>query len=222
MACQAGVCYHTPDLLAIKAMELSLADFDMLIDIEPEQKRIIGLVKQDYLAYLFLHNSNVKMCSQSKKDVANDYSRGNPEAYPANIHKALTLMNEYKPLKLDAVAVPAQGTAFVAKSYGKGRKGTSKKYYNDAEWKALSSEAQVKIIHERKKAMGDDGNGDKSVASTKLAKSIESIIKTMKLLEKDNCRLKNSVSALQKCNEGKDNDLSISSAKWSSHSQEAM
>ena len=50
VACQAGVCYHTPDLLAIKAMELSLADFDMLIDIEPEQKRIIGLVKQDYLA----------------------------------------------------------------------------------------------------------------------------------------------------------------------------
>jgi hypothetical protein len=30
VACQVGVCYHTPDLLAIKATELSLADFEML------------------------------------------------------------------------------------------------------------------------------------------------------------------------------------------------
>ncbi len=78
-------------------------DFDTLTELE--QKRIIRLVEQDYLAYLFLHKSNAKMHSQLKKDVANDYSKGNPEAYPANIHKALTLMNEYKPLKLDAVAI---------------------------------------------------------------------------------------------------------------------
>jgi hypothetical protein len=43
----------------------------------------------------------------------------------------------------------------------------------------------------------------------------------MKLLEKDNHRLKKSVSALQKCNEGEDND-SISSAEGSSHFQEAI
>jgi hypothetical protein len=55
------------------------------------------------------------MHSQLKKNVTNNYSKGNPKAYPANIHKALTLMNECKPLKLDAVAVPAQGTAFVTK-----------------------------------------------------------------------------------------------------------
>jgi hypothetical protein len=156
---------------------------------EPEQKRIIGLVEQDYLAFLFLHNSNAKMHSQLKEDVANDYSKGNPEAYPLNIHQSLTLMNEYKPLKLDAVAVPAQGTAFVTNSYGKGKKGASKKYYNDAEWKALSSKAQVKIINEQKRAMGNDCNDDKSVASAKLAKSIKSIAKTMKLLEEDNRRL---------------------------------
>ncbi len=45
VACQAGVCYHMPDLLVIKATELSLADFDMLT--EPGQRRIIGLVEQD-------------------------------------------------------------------------------------------------------------------------------------------------------------------------------
>jgi hypothetical protein len=70
--------------------------------------------------------------------------------------------------------------------------------------------------------MGDAGNKDKSVASAKSAKSIESTTKTMKLLQKDNCRLKKSVSALQKCDEGEDNNLSISSAKGSSHCQEAM
>ncbi len=130
------------------------------------------MVKQDYLAYLFLDNSNAKMHSQLKKDVANDYSKGNLEAYPSNIHKVLTLMIEYKPLKLNAIAVPAQGTAFVTKSYGKGKKDAPKKYYNDAEWKALSCEAKVKIINEQKKAMGDDGNNNKSVASAKSAKSI--------------------------------------------------
>jgi hypothetical protein len=51
--------------------------------------------------------------TQLKKDVANDYSKGSTDAYPINIHKALTLMNEYKPLKVDAPTLPAQGTAFV-------------------------------------------------------------------------------------------------------------
>jgi hypothetical protein len=53
--------------------------------------------------------------SELKKDVANDYSKGNMEAYPSDIHKALTLMNEYKPLKLDVAPVPAQGRAFATR-----------------------------------------------------------------------------------------------------------
>jgi hypothetical protein len=70
--------------------------------------------------------------------------------------------------------------------------------------------------------MDDDRNDNKSVESTKSAKSIKSITKTMKLLEKDNHRLKKSLSTLQKCNEGEDNDSSISSAEGFSHFQEAM
>jgi hypothetical protein len=66
----------------------------------------------------------------------------------------------------------------------KTRKVLPKKYYNDAEWNALSSKAQVKIINKQKKAMGDDGDNDKSVASAKSAKSIKSITKTMKSLRK--------------------------------------
>ncbi len=42
---------------------------------------------------------------------------------------------------------------------------------------------------------------------------MKSISKTMKSLEKDNCRLKKPVSALQKCKEDDDNDSSLSSAE---------
>ncbi len=81
---QAGVCYYTPDLLDMTAVELGKAlPFTKLLDVE--QKAIIKLVEQEYLAYLFL----------LKKDVANNYSKGNQDAYPSDIHKALTIMNEY-------------------------------------------------------------------------------------------------------------------------------
>jgi hypothetical protein len=150
------------------------------------------------------------MHTQLKKDVANDYSKGNQDAYPPDIHKALTLMNEYKPLKLDNPMVAAQGTG-----------SKSKKYYSDAELKALSSEAQTKIINERKKAM-DDADDERSAASAKSSKSFKSLTKTMKALEKDNRRLKNSVSVLQKCNEDDDNDSSLSSVEGSTHFQEAV
>jgi hypothetical protein len=111
VACQAGVCYHSPDLLEDKTAELKMAAYDMLSP--AEKKTVVDVVEQEYLAYLFVNNSNAKMHSQLKKDVANDYSKGNMDVYPKDIHKALTLMNEYKPLKLDAQVIPAQGTAFV-------------------------------------------------------------------------------------------------------------
>ena len=48
--------------------------------------------------------------------MANDYSKGNTDAYPTDFYKDLTLMNEYKPLKIDLPTVPAQGTAFATKA----------------------------------------------------------------------------------------------------------
>jgi hypothetical protein len=74
-----------------------------------------------------------------------------------------------------------------------------KKYLKDAEWNALSPEAQLKIIEVRKKGKDDDED-DKSSASTKPAKTIKSLSKLMKSLEKDNQRLKKSFTLLQKCN----------------------
>ncbi len=79
---------------------------------------------------MFINNSNQKLHSQRKKDVANNYLKGNMEAYPSDIHKALTLMNEYKPLILDVTPVPTQGTAFATTSCkGKGKKASSRTKY---------------------------------------------------------------------------------------------
>ena len=56
------------------------------------------------------------------------YSKGNTDAYPTDIHnqKALDLMNEYKPLKLDTPTIPAQGTAFVTGAKGDKKEGSTK------------------------------------------------------------------------------------------------
>jgi DNA recombination-dependent growth factor C len=81
-----------PDLLEAKCTELSYSDNETLSKVE--RKSVRDLVKQEYLAYLFINNRNQKLHSQLEKDVANDYSKGNIEAYLSDIHKALTLMNE--------------------------------------------------------------------------------------------------------------------------------
>ncbi len=70
VARQAGVCHHSPDLLEDKAAQLKMGAFDN----QPptDKKTVVDFVEQEYLAYLFINNSNVKMHSQLKKDVAND------------------------------------------------------------------------------------------------------------------------------------------------------
>ena len=141
VAQQARVCYHSPDLLEDKAAQLKMGAFDTLLP--TNKKTVVDIVEQEYLAYLFINNSNVKMHSQLKKEVANNYSKGNMDAYPKDIYKALTLMNKYKLLKLDAQVVPAQGTVFVTGGQG-GKGGKGAKYLQDAEWNALSPEAKSK------------------------------------------------------------------------------
>ena len=188
-----------------------------------DKKKVIKVIEQEYLAHLFLDNSNAKMQSQLKKDVANDYSKGNTKVYPNDIHTTLTLVNEYKPLKLDAQVVPAQGTVFVTGDQEGKKKGkaVTKKYLEDAEWNALSPEVWSTIIEAHKKAKNDDED-DKFSASTKSAKTIKFLSKIMKSLEKDNRRLKKSVGALQKCNEDDNDDSHISMVEGSSHFQNAM
>ena len=99
-------------------INLKMRNYANLTD--PNKKPVIDVVEQAYLADLFINNSNAKLHSQLKKDIANNYSKGNTEAYPDDIHKALTVMNKYQPLKVDAPAFAPQGTAFV--TGGKGGK----------------------------------------------------------------------------------------------------
>jgi hypothetical protein len=184
------------------------------------QKKIINQVEQEYLAYLFRNNrSNAKLHIQLKKDVANDYSKGSTDAYPTNIHKALTLMNEYKPLKLDAPTLSAQGTAFVTGGKNNEKKGgdkgaESKEYIKASKWNELSPEAKTKIIEARKQSKARDDD-NKSVALVK------SLSKTINSLEKSNRKLKKSVSALQKCEEDDDTNSSLST-EGTSHFQKSV
>jgi hypothetical protein len=71
-------------------VDLSCTEYETLTP--AKQKNVRDIVQQEYLAFLFINNSNQKLHSQLKKNVANDYSKGNMEAYPSDIHKALTLM----------------------------------------------------------------------------------------------------------------------------------
>jgi hypothetical protein len=98
VACQSGVCYYSPEPLEDKAAPIKMGNYDTLSD--TDKKEVIKTIEQEYLASLFLNNSNGKMHSYLKKDVANNNSKGTTNAYPPDIHKVLTLMNEYKPLKL--------------------------------------------------------------------------------------------------------------------------
>ncbi len=79
----------------------------------------------------------------------------------------------------------------VVRKKGKG----SKKYLREAEWNAISPEAQSKMIESHKKG-NDADEEDKSLASNKSAKTIKSLSKMMKSLEKDDWRLKKLVSVL--------------------------
>jgi hypothetical protein len=53
-----------------KCVELSCTEYDNLTP--ADQKNVRDIVEQEYLAYLFINNSNQKLHSQLKKNVAND------------------------------------------------------------------------------------------------------------------------------------------------------
>ncbi len=111
MACQAGVCYYSQDLLEDKTTQLKIGSYDTLSG--TDKKKVIDSIEQDVVT---------GKAGRAEKDVANDYSKGNTDAYPSDIHKALTLMNKDKLLKVDTPVVPAQGIAFVTNSNSQGGK----------------------------------------------------------------------------------------------------
>jgi hypothetical protein len=79
VACQAGVCYYSQDLLEDKTTQLKIGGYDTLSD--TDKKKVIDSTDQDVVT---------GKARRAEKDVANDYSKGNTNAYPSNIHKART------------------------------------------------------------------------------------------------------------------------------------
>jgi hypothetical protein len=83
---------------------------------------------------------------------------------------------------LDVPVVASQGTAFVTGGKGGNDKGANK-YLPDNEWNELSAEAKAKIIKAHKKCVLEKlEEDDKSVSSSKSAKSTKSLLKTIKAL----------------------------------------
>ena len=134
---------------------------------------------------------------------------------PSKTHKAQTLLNECRPIKLGGPVVAAQGNRVVAGGkHGEGKKGT-KKYLPDDGWDALSADATPKPIESWKK--GSSGKSDKPVLSAKTANTIKSFLKTT-------TELKKLVGAIQKCDENSDVTSPTLTIKeeGSSHSQNAL
>jgi hypothetical protein len=60
-----------------------------------EQQKVRGIVKEKYLATLFLDRSDKKH-QELKDDVKNNYAKGNKNAFPPTISMAMQLMQEYR------------------------------------------------------------------------------------------------------------------------------
>jgi len=134
-------------------------------------------VKHAFLAYLFFINSNDKKHSQLKKTVANDHAKGDGEAYPSSCHAALTLMNDFKPLVVEATApVASQGTAFAQKQKEKGagtpaKGGTdecnyNKEYFADKECHTCGKKGHPARCCPQTKKKTKKGTDEASVSSS--------------------------------------------------------
>jgi hypothetical protein len=215
-----GVSFDNPTMWDWKSQELYDTDYDLLSDTVKEDK-VKDDVKQAFQAYLFFINSNDKKHSQLKKTVANDHAKGDREAFPSTCHAALTLMNDFKLLVVEATAlVASQGTAFAQKQQkGAGTPGGSnecsynKEYFADKECHNCGKKGHPAKCCTQKKGKTKKGTDDvKLVSSSKSDKTIKSLTKQVKTLKK-------LVSALQAHNEDSKDDSSISSEEGDGHFQ---
>ncbi len=96
------------------------------------------------------------------KKVANG-SKENTEVYLSKTHKAQTLLNECRPIKLGGPVVAAQVKAVVAGGkHGNGKRGTQEYLPNEG-WDSLSADTSPKPIKSQKKRSSD--KCDRSVLS---------------------------------------------------------
>ena len=93
-----------PDLLQDKSVHLKMGDYITLAD--PDKRAVIDVIEQEYLAYLFINNSNAKLHNQLKKDIANNYSKGNIEAYSGLQGKNGCCSHRYKNTVCTLILLP--------------------------------------------------------------------------------------------------------------------
>jgi len=96
------------------------------------------------------------------KEVSND-SKESTEVYLSKTHKAQTLLNKCKSIKLGVSAVAGQAKAYVTGGkHGKGKRGTQEYLPNEG-WEALNADASSKPIKSQEKRSSD--KCDRSVLS---------------------------------------------------------
>jgi hypothetical protein len=148
---RAGGIFWTPELLEIETELLYTGQVYAGIT-QDEQQKVRAVVKEKYLATLFLDRSDKKH-EQLKDDIKNKYAQGDKNAFPTSISGIMQLMQDYRKLQPVGAVLPAQGTAF-AQAGGKGGKGGDKKLgrLSNEDWWALTPEARAKLDKDRKAA----------------------------------------------------------------------
>jgi hypothetical protein len=86
-----GGVFYTPELIPVETEELYKGqDYDSLTP--EEQLKVRAVVKEKFIACLFLDRSDNKEHEQLKDSIKNGYSRGDEAAFPTSITKAMQLM----------------------------------------------------------------------------------------------------------------------------------
>jgi len=107
---RAGGIFHTPELLDIETELLyPTQQYDAITP--DEQQKVRAVVKEKYLATLFLDRSDKKH-DQLKDDIKNKYAQGDKNAFPTTISGIMQLMQDYRKLQPERAVLAAQGTAF--------------------------------------------------------------------------------------------------------------
>ena len=206
-----GGTFHTPELMEMETEALYPGSKYNAISLD-EQQKVRAVVKEKYLATLFLGRSD-KRHYQLKDDIKNTYSKGNKDAFPSTTSATMQLMQEYCKQQPDKAVVPAQGTAF-AGAGGKGGKKKEGRLAND-EWWALSPEERAKIDAKRKAAKeaaaksADDGKPKSKVKDKKDGNNDDkSVASPQKKLQRSESNLKKVTKCLVTLSEGDKSDLS--------------
>ena len=113
----AGCSFVTPSLLNLEKETLFPSlDYTALGD--PDKLKVKKNVKDKYLAVLFLMRSE-KCHLQLQNDIKNDHAKGVENAFLPTVALAMQILNDYKPVVMEATKQVSLGTAFAQEGASK-------------------------------------------------------------------------------------------------------